>query len=1134
MSFSPRVSIVVPLFDDEQHVRAALESCLAQTLPDIEIICVDDASTDMTADIVANYQESDPRIKLIRQGRNLSAFQARRAGVLKAASPFVLFLDGDDELAPHAAQTLLSKALSERADVVGFGVDILTDDGNTPKRFENALQPRHTKLVAPNIIPSLFPVGQEVNGHLWRYLFATDLLLAAYDGVSPEQSFYRANDLPITFLALAHAEKYVSTNERLYRYHFRRGTSGHSIDGVEHFKFLLSGIAPISSVASRVDELAASTGSELLSESYENARLHIIGNVLKYCMRDTNGALQLACLDLLQSEVGKRDMVRAAADFCPQALPALSKQCEVPDQPSAPVRSVLLTTANLDVGGLQTVLLHHASQLVDAGIRVTIAVLRDATTELDLPSGIEVEVVSGNSKRARLDHWLSICAANDVDIVIDHHILYNENWPWFALAALSQGIPTIGWIHNFALRPIFDQVQRTSFLALHMRVLLRVVTLSPTDVAFWKLLGLERIVYIPNPPTPLTIRALERDMRLKNPGKQIELAWWGRLDRSTKQVHHLLEMAEELHRRDIEFRLTIIGPDSRNLRADELRSAAEKAGLGGLVKFLPSQTPEELLSTLKDTDLLVSSSLIEGYQLTIIEAQALGMPVVMYDLPWLATVQSNPGVVTTPPGDPAALAEAVAAIANDKSRYEELATASKSFARTMAALEIGPLLVDLLNGRLAAEYSPAPGPEASRILLEWMVRYAERNIRSANRGSVRGNSEVSKLRRERDRARKELRHVMDGPSFRIGRALTAVPRRVKMLLGTKKRSAPHSHTPAKVETKQRSDAPAPLTAAPHSPRPLRSTNPDVTVVVPVYNSEPWLEACLTSVLAQTGVDLELICINDGSTDQSRLILQRFADADPRVTIVDQENSGQSVGRNVGLEAAKGKYLVYLDSDDYWPEDALAALVKAADADELDVLLFDCVAFRDGDVDESTWRRYENYYQRKHEYAEVRSGISLMTDMRYGKDYRPHVGLYLARIDFAREIGLRFIPGIVHQDNPYTFRLLLNARRAAHRRVNFYARRLRPGSTITSLNAERSARGYFLSYLEMNRELANLELSVSDYSMVANILNSAYGSARKQFALLSEAEAETIGELDLSADAQVLFNELRTNSSPSDE
>ena len=207
---SPHVSIVVPVYNDEETIAATIESCLRQTLSTIEVICVDDASTDRSREIIERYQSVDPRIRLIAQDRNRSAFQARRAGVVAATAPYVLFLDGDDELAPDAADKTVAKARDSGADLVGFGVEVVNPNGRSGGAFEKRLQPSHQLLEGDDILPGLFPVGAPARGQLWRYLFSVGLLRIAYAQLPPDLEFYRANDLPIDYLAISAAQRYVS------------------------------------------------------------------------------------------------------------------------------------------------------------------------------------------------------------------------------------------------------------------------------------------------------------------------------------------------------------------------------------------------------------------------------------------------------------------------------------------------------------------------------------------------------------------------------------------------------------------------------------------------------------------------------------------------------------------------------------------------------------------------------------------------------------------------------------------------------------------------------------------------------------------------------------------------------------
>ena len=103
----------------------------------------------------------------------------------------------------------------------------------------------------------------------------------------------------------------------------------------------------------------------------------------------------------------------------------------------------------------------------------------------------------------------------------------------------------------------------------------------------------------------------------------------------------------------------------------------------------------------------------------------------------------------------------------------------------------------------------------------------------------------------------------------------------------------------------------------------------VSVIVPVYNVEIYLADCLDSVLQQTLKDIEIICINDGSTDKSPEILAEYAKKDPRITIISQENKGLSSARNRGLEVATGEYVAFLDSDDWVDPDYYEKLYNTA-------------------------------------------------------------------------------------------------------------------------------------------------------------------------------------------------------------
>jgi glycosyltransferase involved in cell wall biosynthesis len=116
------------------------------------------------------------------------------------------------------------------------------------------------------------------------------------------------------------------------------------------------------------------------------------------------------------------------------------------------------------------------------------------------------------------------------------------------------------------------------------------------------------------------------------------------------------------------------------------------------------------------------------------------------------------------------------------------------------------------------------------------------------------------------------------------------------------------------------------------------TMPKVSVIIAVYNTEDYLRQCLDSVISQTLSDIEIICVNDGSTDKSPEILKEYSAIDHRITIITQENQGPGVARTTGLNLAKGKYLSFLDSDDYFENNMLYTMYTTAEKKNYDIIV----------------------------------------------------------------------------------------------------------------------------------------------------------------------------------------------------
>lgn len=235
--------------------------------------------------------------------------------------------------------------------------------------------------------------------------------------------------------------------------------------------------------------------------------------------------------------------------------------------------------------------------------------------------------------------------------------------------------------------------------------------------------------------------------------------------------------------------------------------------------------------------------------------------------------------------------------------------------------------------------------------------------------------------------------------------------------------------------------------------------PEVSVLIPAYNVEPYIKECLDSVLAQTLQNFEIICIDDASTDRTWEILQEYADSDDRIRLFRHEkNRGQSCGRNDALDQASGEYVYMLDADDMILPEMLEDLVGECREHNLDVVAFETYQFTDGD------RSLTNAGIRTIQYGEagVMDGRQALTYCMERESFSLSVPTFLMKRSYLEETGLRFVEGILHEDVGYILELIVRAGRIRFLHRVYFLRRIRAGSTMTSGFSARNIEGYLKS------------------------------------------------------------------------
>ncbi len=240
---------------------------------------------------------------------------------------------------------------------------------------------------------------------------------------------------------------------------------------------------------------------------------------------------------------------------------------------------------------------------------------------------------------------------------------------------------------------------------------------------------------------------------------------------------------------------------------------------------------------------------------------------------------------------------------------------------------------------------------------------------------------------------------------------------------------------------------------------------DISVIIPVYNVEKYLAECLESVISQDMGNIELVCVNDGSKDSSLDILKAYAEKDDRILIIEQENQGLSCARNAGIDRAGGEYILFLDSDDCLAEHALKGMYETAETKALEILAYDAECFYE--TEELKKKEYkDNYYQRKREYSRVRTGEELFCELMENDDFCDAACLLFIRNSWLKKTGIRFMPGMLHEDCPFTFQCYMKVKRIAHRKQEYLRYRIRNDSIMTSGPSFASLRGRLFCYREV--------------------------------------------------------------------
>lgn len=245
-----------------------------------------------------------------------------------------------------------------------------------------------------------------------------------------------------------------------------------------------------------------------------------------------------------------------------------------------------------------------------------------------------------------------------------------------------------------------------------------------------------------------------------------------------------------------------------------------------------------------------------------------------------------------------------------------------------------------------------------------------------------------------------------------------------------------------------------------------------SIIVPIYNVEPYLERCVNSLLLQTCKDVEIILVDDESPDKCPILCDKYAAEDTRVRVIHKKNGGLSDARNAGLKIATGEYIIFVDSDDYLEITACEELLKYT-GNSADVILVDAIV-EGGNVDFG----HINF-------SKIISGEEYLLEA-YRQNKAPMAAwLNVYRRKFLNDNKLEFQYGILHEDEEFTPRVLLKATTVVCSNISMYHYIIRNNSITTKKDKRKNARDFYNTC----RKLESIYMQVEDRELRRYLLDS---------------------------------------------
>ncbi len=719
------ISIVVPIRNAERYLRECLDSLTNQTRREIEILCYDDASTDSTAEVLAEYAARDPRVRVTTYPERRSASQARKDGALAARGDYLMFVDADDYLERHACEGLSATMAALGVDILQFGTSVITTnpDKKRVQQLEQFLRPLEQRLVDDEPFLRCFLSG-DFGYTLWNKVYRTGFAKRAFAEV-PDGSFPKAQDALAFFVLAWYARSYEGVAERYYNYRFGAGITGAPDVSLE----TLSVYATQALVADAVEQFVDThDGRADRIEAAGRLRRRLATDCVTQWALRVHPDLRPAGFDILAEAWPMADLTGALHRGFHGQRAAIARSVATATTLRCTSTRVATGSGTLGVfyhrftlGGIQRVLSILVPLYLDLGYQVVLLADEEHPgEEFEFPAGVRRVTLpkEGTDYGIRGRRLEETIRTEGIDALIycagsNPALLYD------LMTVKATGTPLILSVHDSAFHSLLTGSPEFPLRPTVAKLADAVQVLSPAEEVYWRSQGVNA-AYLPN---PVPMASVDESELATEPGM---ILWVGRLDLWVKRCLDAVRVVARVAQTRPDVRLHVVGKEWTSEATDRIRDEIRRLGVEqNVILCGPTFSVEDYY---RRADLLLVTSVTECSSMTVVEAKAFGIPIAMYTLPHLATLRDGKGFRAVPQGDIDGLARVVSSMLEDRELRDRLSREGRESLADLARVDLAEqwriLIVRAANGEPVAQSSSVDLATVGALLSNALDIYA--------------------------------------------------------------------------------------------------------------------------------------------------------------------------------------------------------------------------------------------------------------------------------------------------------------------------------------------------------------------------------------------------------------------------